>query len=136
MRHMINLNFDEVYELMLRRHWRFSGAQNTIEVLAKFGNDTGLLNVDFDQQVVYWTDLAINPDDRTAANMLIANFSQMPDRDNPHVFMGGEATTVNGLIEELRQLTPLGLRLVELHKGATERVRKVKASRRLASNQT
>ncbi len=127
-KHQGGVIFLNIKKLMRRRHWSFSNSQDPIDTLALFGEETGLLEFGWDHYVVYPTPLAINPDDRMAATMLIANFSQIPDRDNPDIFMGGDVTTVNGLIEELRQLTPRGLELVRLHRSAMETVRNAKAS--------
>ena len=63
-------------------------------------------------------------DDRAIADLLIADLEKMPDRDNPDVFWGRDGTTVNGLIEDLRQLTPCGRELVRLYRSAKETVAK------------
>lgn len=64
-------------------------------------------------------------ENRSLANMMIADFEQMPDRDNKDIWMG-ESASVNDLIEDLRQLTPRGLKLVRLYREAKETVAKAK----------
>ena len=67
---------------------------------------------------------------RTSADEIIANISQMPDRDKPAICTGKETFSVDDLIRDLRELTPRGIEFVKLHIRAKETLARLKKEQR------